>query len=805
MIGDSAQLFNASWHFGARELVLRANKAVSHQHISFTVIAANSLELPKEGINRDATQEFNIRADLNEGPIQNTKFDYVDTVGISSANVSYSSLVAGRQLGLKMELTTTGRIEANESIKLNLENFELNTTTPVVESCHNERDCGEQLFTASWKGKDECLTDTAFEQITGPCEVLTLTATKELKAGDFWFKMALDQNLTLPSNGLVKNGLMLSSDAASFGPTAGIIPKSKAVGAFESTSFSYEPRAVGEVVAITLVFGLGPGILTGGDGAIYLDLPDATIAASVDSTNLVLNGTHASLFTAAFASNRLVLTPKDDMVFNPMPHYRFGAYTVVVSEANMITLTSSGIDLNERDYILSSTISTAPVIGEVIDVPAVGMFTHSAIEYQSSKLGINVGFRLSFSYSKEIARGETVYLQLPEDFSIPNCTSSPVNKAEIVGAGTDLIFSQNCSHVPHDNSWYIDNSIAFTAAQRVPAETLVKLSSNNRTKIMVPKTGVIANSPNLKIKTDAALAPTDYVALLDSPCMGFCEATITFSATTGGDPTRITLDFQVGADLYAGDHIYVDIPSLNRSSELSFPVLLTGDDAYQFTGQWNNRESRLVLQTEEDVEYDKDKVLSVTVSQTSDIRLPFEGIEQGESFNISTDAILMVTNRTRVRSTVTSTTKVWPGGQFLESSIVYQPKESGEEAALNLTLKLSVPLVAGDSITLKLPGFSGPSVRAGQMELEGLHGQASAELFNATWGNETLQLVAKSNIAAKTMLYLTVAKSNGIVLPTSTLLKNDPSLRISADAAAGRVISHKLTSEHVVGALQVPY
>ena len=114
--------------------------------------------------------------------------------------------------------------------------------------------------------------------------------------------------------------------------------------------------------------------------------------------------------------------------------------------------------------------------------------------------------------------------------------------------------------------------------------------------------------------------------------------------------------------------------------------------------------------------------------------------------------------------------------------------------SLNFTLQLDVALARNESITVDLPGFKGADV------MNAVCDGSAADWFRVSWRNETLTLQALHAIAALTQANLVVERSNGITLPGHTLERNDDSLRISTDAAAGRVVRDRLTSEHVIGA-----
>ena len=66
----------------------------------------------------------------------------------------------------------------------------------------------------------------------------------------------------------------------------------------------------------------------------------------------------------------------------------------------MLTLTSSGIAKNSKEYMLGSTIATVRVASQTVDVAAVGHFSSSEVTFVSGRVGIGVGFTFAFQYSR---------------------------------------------------------------------------------------------------------------------------------------------------------------------------------------------------------------------------------------------------------------------------------------------------------------------------------------------------------------------------------------------------------------------
>ena len=104
--------------------------------------------------------------------------------------------------------------------------------------------------------------------------------------------------------------------------------------------------------------------------------------------------------------------------------------------------------------------------------------------------------------------------------------------------------------------------------------------------------------------------------------------------------------FEFSHDLVSGDHIYVHIPKLTNGSDETLD--LGGDNGGSFAGFWDREASTVVLTALGSVVASSS--IEVIVLEQSGLLLPKFGIDEGEPFNMSTDAVSIVTGKQSVVS-----------------------------------------------------------------------------------------------------------------------------------------------------------
>ncbi|KAJ1461331.1 hypothetical protein M885DRAFT_268034 [Pelagophyceae sp. CCMP2097] len=340
--------------------------------------------------------------------------------------------------------------------------------------------------------------------------------------------------------------------------------------------------------------------------------------------------------------------------------------------------------------------------------------------------------------------------------------------------------------------------------------------------LLLPKAGVYADPQNLA-NTTLTLESRHYAtveAFSALKCAGVCTAQLTFGTYRAGSATALTFSLTTSFAPVQGMQFKLllnkgrvsacgDVADsgdcfrrLGVGGGRGSPLLVVGLDADKVGDAfWDRNTSAIVVTTRA---FSTSRSFQITVQFSSYIALPTSGIPSnqrsvGVAFNGSEVGTLQPTFEfVQFRGV----------GLFPEMdasfgalpSCTYSRRASGEHAELAARFSYSLGLTGGDAVRLHLADFTRDASTL-KVTLTDLVNDLVIET-TAVWdaAAEALRVTLAQGAAVQALDVMSLHVS-GLLLPTTTLVKDDHRLRVSVEAVRGDAASQVFRTSPAVGRL----
>jgi hypothetical protein len=289
---------------------------------------------------------------------------------------------------------------------------------------------------------------------------------------------------------------------------------------FSSFSVSFLNPLVSAVTGIQLNFKVGGKPLHSGD-VLQLTLPGLSSSllsyGKQEITLDTLQGQSSTLFNDTFSLWRQYgsLSPSLSLSLNltvTSPIAAGAVLSVVIPNTALISLSSNGTNLNDKNFKLSAVLtnnstSKSRYLGSVQSVQAVKYFLKKSVVLSSNRPSALTDLTCSFQLPERLARGDTVQIEMP------GFTISTAFNSNVPGLLSLTIFGSAALYFTA--KWDAPSArLIFYAERMVPAYELISgyipLQPNAFT---TPAAGVPYPSPLYRISCLSGTAPVSSVPL----------------------------------------------------------------------------------------------------------------------------------------------------------------------------------------------------------------------------------------------------------------------------------------------------
>lgn len=301
---------------------------------------------------------------------------------------------------------------------------------------------------------------------------------------------------------------------------------------------------------------------------------------------------------------------------------------------------------------------------------------------------------------------------------------------------------------------------------------------------MLPSTGHAQDTNQIMIGVTSADFSIRNASIVRSPCVGFCTVIVDMELPKEGYPTDIQIDFTTSVDLTTSDTVRLVLPEFTCSSGMVRPLNTSSNGV---SAVWEPSLSSINLTLA--ANFSAGATVSTTIERVEHLRLPEYALERNDP-SIQVCGSLAKLGTLSCSSIVQSN----PVGIMLFSKLAYSYPAAGAPTSITVNFVASSAILAGEVVTLYLPGFEADS-DISELQLLGD--------FEGSWNNtyHYLDFVSSKDIESSNGTSVTILLANGIRLPERGLDVNDSSLLISTSAVSGPIVSVSIASSPGVGRL----
>eukprot|EP00960_Hanusia_phi_P054201 762571-Hanusia_phi.AAC.1 len=448
---------------------------------------------------------------------------------------------------------------------------------------------------------------------------------------------------------------------------------------------------------------------------------------------------------------------------------------VAISAGAGIRLPALGVSYDTGLFIRPSSPSFGVVAPSLIEsVQNIGSFLISSISFDIPEAGVRSRMNLTLVSSLDIHDGAFFQLKLPS-FAV-----------------VDVSYSINGFASIRSGSWSNEESLlSFSIPATSKNSTLLVLFH----EVQIPVEGLTIRSPKIEIGTNFSTSVVCFTEISDVPAIyqtgNFTTFDILFNNPQALKHSNISIRFQAEMTIFPGSILHILFPGF-VSEDRSLEVMNT-----PFSNvQWIQIESSMTLTVGKLI----DSLEIVDLEIDFDFLIPEIGVQKC--------GILVFINATSGPINHGICPRFTPIGAFLNSNISFEPALAGKQSEIRLQFQAQMKIRPGESILVNLPFFERKTQGMNDNnQLYWMHnGQnissVQTQCILASWNGSSFQLrleVCLQDIPAKADVEIVIPSSFGLRLPASGLLQNQPSLKMSCDAEAGRVLPTSIQEISGVG------
>jgi hypothetical protein len=787
----------ASWFPVDGKLILTALDGVKPFTASMVVIPSGmGIQLPRTGIRKD-DPVFSLMTDAFEGPSPPTPMkvppvgSFLETVQLRFRSNYHRYLErevgqAGVATKLDFTLNATMWIRTGEKISVLLPTL----GGPAASVVFNATSPTNTTLQASWTPASELLVLTVLQDIP-PMTTIDVSVPSTL-------------GVTLPAEGLRANltSFYIFCDAAD-GPVAapGIYNHSgsvyqtppmettqttvnyvQPVGSFmRSTVLRWIPTRAGQVSQIILDFVPQMQISPGETVSLYLpnffgnDIAfDALQKAPVQAS-----------WRSYWNATQMLITFTVGTFIEPR-----ASVTVVVPKEVGIRVPVTGVRDNQVTLQLMTNAADGPILPtSVATSQPVGALVNTSVSFSTMVAGQRTAVVLSFSPLIDMVAGDYVSVGLGGFLRSKDVPLSFL-PGNIMAAGSTAEFQVLWTGA--DDAYSIS---MLLKSGRIPRFVDVSLSFPFSMGIALPLGGLRPNQAGNTISTSAVAGPVPRIPILSCPAVGsFKHSELRILRPVAGSVTGLALSFIPYMRMQSGDVLSLRMVPFSRdagSASFAASAMQTSPRADVFSGaSWDASSSILsftVSATSQGVM--RNENFTVILNESAGLRLRGSGLQHNhtllsEAMSIFTNAVDGPVLREPMW-TINAATTV---GSFMDStSLSFEPRIAGKPSSIHFTFAPRMPMLAGDMVTLKLPGFTGPaSTHIATVMTQPVPGMVSS----ASWDPLTAQLSFKLSrgLLPDQALTVIIPRFADISLPALGVRLNDPAITVMTNSSMGPVL-----------------
>jgi hypothetical protein len=723
-----------------------------------------------------------ISSNAARGPVARTPVTFVPVVGaILDTELQFDPLLAGASVNMTILFTPTMVIQRGEIMTAKL---------PGLSSNASQMLAYVEQIPAPNQAK---VTSVALAQWMQDNSTLIINFTRSLtRYGPV--SMLMGSLFDIPATGVMANNkdFTLSLNAASgpVPPTSILIsPGAFGAGNFTNSTISLSPLLAGSVTDVTVSFAATMTLIPGTTVELRLD----GFLGPAQPVTIVLD----SFWRALVSSNPTGVVMK--LVTNSTIRAETAVSLTISGALAQISIPIAGLPANSGGVTISTNALSGPVLPTPFQFsPAVGSFLSSpTLSFVQARASEACNMVFSFTPQMTMVPGELITLGLGR-FTGPNSTFNVVNVTSS---------DRNASAVLQSASWN-EGVLVLTVNSVIMPRTNVILTIPSSSGILLPAKGIVVNSTDITIATNAVAGPVPPVAVSSTQAVGSFDGTtsITFLPAKAGQVTEVNIEFSPMMDLRQAEGFQVTLPGFRLingndtiipSVQLPVRISWTTSDAQSKTS-WLDMSATYanditVLRFTCTEALARLELYRVRIPRPVGIKIPDEGVVgNASSYIIESWAVAGPVLPTRVARTQAI-------GSFISQSLYFTEMiRAGTATAVKLSWMSRMQVGAGETVSVFLPGFvaSQPIINLPLTE--------SAYYSSVSWSasSQLLSFTATSTIPALTAQLAELPPSAGLLMSTVGVSYATTLFEISSDAMAGPVPGTTIHEVQVVGSYQ---
>jgi hypothetical protein len=778
-----------TWVPASDSLVVRMPVHVSaNVRCSILIPASNGVLIPYEGV-RVNDPALRISTTAVDGPSPMTPIMKSQPVGSFTDSTSLSFSPEGRGVGradgvvsIQLYFRPEMPMQPWDEITLKLPNFKgPNYQSLVVQSHVLDDNNGRPSLLVSWTQATTSLSLTLRQALTAKREFIALIPT--------------DMGISLPAQGLRANQkeLTISTNAA-LGPVpATSVVSSPAVGYFEETSLAIDAVCDGSRdTGLSAVFILVTELVEGDE--VSIKLPGFTYINTESSAIPVTSIPAGSMSSFAQyyqgADNLQIVFRAEQTVLAQRK------VVVQVPPGAGVLLPTSGVLKNDLRLMIETNAKSGYVpLTPLRNVTAVGAFFDAKVDFDKPCPGRPAKVMVTFTVEMQLEANDRIFLNFTGFSRValpPRVTSRSI----------DLLDASDNQYIREGAiQWWPDGAGTLTLVMRTTALKGITWKTGRMDfglilpdepesqlyHVSVSGQANAGNSCQMRATLQNLFCPKL------TPADVILETRLEYTQPMASTISALNLTFNLAFDLKIGDNMTLNLPgffvrdepgksalgwveplciraNVSESNRLCVRLKWVPDPAADYGGS-------IMLMALNPMP--KSRFGWLEIPDTLMIRLPRTGIMKDEpsfSLTVKTDMDPALAGEVEYTRPIVHSEAV---GFFFYSRLQFHPRVAGEKVSITLTFEFARALHHGDSLSVYLENFGGPSK-------QGILGLSPQLTLKGRWDESTttLHLTVDQpgrSLAKHARVSIVIEGSDsGIRMPDQTISKTTHLIRTNA-------------------------
>eukprot|EP00960_Hanusia_phi_P060531 764531-Hanusia_phi.AAC.4 len=427
-----------------------------------------------------------------------------------------------------------------------------------------------------------------------------------------------------------------------------------------------------------------------------------------------------------------------------------------------------GVRLDDASYTISTNASEGPVKETSFDrVQAVGSFPTILLAFASeSRAGRPVNVTFNFTTAMDVLAGENVSLLLPgwqaDDFVLDSSLLTRNNTSILVVL-----------------SWaQADERLTMRLGDRLAAGDWAYTYLTSELGLIVSPAGIQQKLNGIVASSDARLGRVNFFPVdVRNKFGAFLGTKIYFAPAVADVGVEFTISFEPQMDVLEGESIHIVMGFLRRIR--TGPVSFLSNITVVNFSSWNASTKTLALRIT-NVLYAEEAV-TVSIPLSEGFLMSPLGLSEQSAPLISTAASRGFVSPTLIQHFPLI-------ARIFVAKLIVQPPIADFDAEISLDLSVSVRLLPGDVVSMRLPGFSQSVLRAPQPVNASFN-------YSVAWNESDHSVTWTFHQEIAPELVVTLAGPTDMFLrtPSGGLLLNQHDVLLELRAEQGSVLWTPLT------------